>query len=141
MELLHARSTLAFDMVLVVFDINSFKGPDSQCLHLSVALKSADHRQQKLCISWKDLTDPAVLVQGASKAKDFTETLARGPRESLVALRTEGQFVGEMGLFTTACIRCASVRAKGPVTVKVISGDRLQDCIDRNPEVGMAWGQ
>ena len=79
----------------------------------------------------------ASMVQGASKAKDFTETLARGPRESLVALRTEGQFVGEMGLFTTACIRCASVRAKGPVTVKVISGDRLQDCIDRNPEVNV----
>lgn len=74
-------------------------------------------------------------VQGASKAKEFTSTLARGPREFLVAVRSEGQFVGEMASFTTAAVRCATVRAKGNVRVRVIPGELLHDCVERIPEV------
>lgn len=75
------------------------------------------------------------ILQGASKAKEFTSTLARGPREFLVAVRSEGQFVGEMASFTTAAVRCATVRAKGNVRVKVIPGELLHDCVERIPEV------
>lgn len=78
---------------------------------------------------------PPALLEGASKAKEFTSTLARGPREFLVALRSEGQFVGEMASFTTAAVRCATVRAKGNVRVKVIPGELLHDCVERIPEV------
>ena len=74
-------------------------------------------------------------LQGASKAKEFTSTLARGPREFLVAVRSEGQFVGEMASFTTAAVRCATVRAKGNVRVRVIPGELLHDCVERIPEV------
>ena len=75
------------------------------------------------------------ILQGASKAKEFTSTLARGAREFLVAVRSEGQFVGEMASFTTAAVRCATVRAKGNVRVKVIPGELLHDCVERIPEV------
>jgi CRP-like cAMP-binding protein len=74
-------------------------------------------------------------LQGASKAKEFTSTLSRGPREFLVAVRSEGQFVGEMASFTTAAVRCATVRAKGNVRVRLIPGELLHDCVERIPEV------
>ncbi|KAK9823463.1 hypothetical protein WJX72_002919 [[Myrmecia] bisecta] len=77
---------------------------------------------------------PPALLEGASKAKTFMATLARGARDFLVALRSEGQFVGEMALFTTSALRCATVRAKGRVRVKVLTGQHLQECIDRIPE-------
>ena len=83
-------------------------------------------------------------LQGASKAKEFTSTLARGPREYLVAVRSEGQFVGEMASFTTAAVRCATVRAKGNVRVRLIPGELLHDCVERIPEVGCSplhWPQ
>lgn len=78
------------------------------------------------------LTSP---VQGASKAKEFTSTLCKGPREYLVAVRSEGQFVGEMASFTTAALRCATVRAKGNVRVRLIPGELLHECVERIPEV------
>ena len=71
-------------------------------------------------------------LQGASKAHDFATTLSRGPREYLVAVRSEGQFLGEMAMFATAAVRCASVRAKGPVRVKIVPGEELMDL---SPEV------
>ena len=74
-------------------------------------------------------------TQGASKAKEFTRTLARGQREYLVAMRSEGQFVGEMASFATAALRCATVRAKGPVHVRLVPGVLLSDCVERIPEV------
>lgn len=77
----------------------------------------------------------SVFLQGASKAKEFTSTLSRGPREFLVAVRSEGQFVGEMASFTTAAVRCATVRAKGNVRVRLIPGELLHDCVERIPEV------
>lgn len=61
--------------------------------------------------------------------------LARGKREFLVALRSEGQFIGEMSLFATAALRCASVRAKGRVKVLVIPGEHVHDAINTMPEV------
>lgn len=71
-------------------------------------------------------------LQGASKAHDFATNLSRGPREYLVAVRSEGQFLGEMAMFATAAVRCASVRAKGPVRVKIVPGEELMDL---SPEV------
>ena len=53
-----------------------------------------------------------------------------------MAVRSEGQFVGEMASFTTAAVRCATVRAKGNVRAKVIPGELLHDCVERIPEVG-----
>ena len=76
-------------------------------------------------------------AQGASKAKEFTRTLSQGPREFLVAMRSEGQFVGEMASFATAALRCATVRAKGPVRVRLVPGVLLSDCVERIPEVGL----
>ena len=76
-------------------------------------------------------------MQGASKAHDFATTLSKGPREYLVAVRSEGQFVGEMALFATAAVRCASVRAKGPVRVKIIPGESLEELIHMAPEVSI----
>ena len=76
-------------------------------------------------------------MQGASKAKEFTRTLSRAPREYLVAMRSEGQFVGEMASFATAALRCATVRAKGPVRVRLVPGVLLSDCVERVPEVGV----
>ena len=76
-------------------------------------------------------------MQGASKAHDFATTLSKGPREYLVAIRSEGQFVGEMALFATAAVRCASVRAKGPVRVKIIPGESLEELIHMAPEVSI----
>ena len=52
-----------------------------------------------------------------------------------MAVRSEGQFVGEMASFTTAAVRCATVKAKGNVRVKVIPGELLHDCVERIPEV------
>ena len=52
-----------------------------------------------------------------------------------MAVRSEGQFVGEMALFATAAVRCASVRAKGPVRVKIIPGESLEELIQMAPEV------
>lgn len=52
-----------------------------------------------------------------------------------MAVRSEGQFVGEMALFATAAVRCASVRAKGPVRVKIIPGESLEELIHMAPEV------
>jgi hypothetical protein len=74
-------------------------------------------------------------LQGASKAHDFANNLSRGPREYLVAVRSEGQFIGEMALFAVAAVRCASVRAKGPVRVKIVPGESLEELIDMAPEV------
>ena len=74
-------------------------------------------------------------LQGASKAHHFATSLSRGPREYLVAVRSEGQFIGEMALFATAAVRCASVRAKGPVRVKIVPGESLEELIDVAPEV------
>lgn len=74
-------------------------------------------------------------LQGASKAHDFANTLSRGPREYLVAVRSEGQFIGEMALFAVAAVRCASVRAKGPVRVKIVPGENLEELVDMAPEV------
>ena len=51
-----------------------------------------------------------------------------------MAVRSEGQFLGEMAMFATAAVRCASVRAKGPVRVKIVPGEQLMDL---SPEVGM----
>ena len=75
------------------------------------------------------------LMQGASKAHEFAATLGRGSREFLVAVRTEGQFVGEMAWFAMGAVRCATIRAKGPVRVKIIPGERLDDIVNRVPEV------
>ncbi len=55
-----------------------------------------------------------------------------------MAVRSEGQFIGEMALFATAAVRCASVRAKGPVRVKIVPGESLEELIDMAPEVGLA---
>ncbi len=77
-------------------------------------------------------------MQGASKAHDFANNLSRGPREYLVAVRSEGQFIGEMALFAVAAVRCASVRAKGPVRVKIVPGEYLEELIDMAPEVWLA---
>ena len=49
-----------------------------------------------------------------------------------MAVRSEGQFLGEMAMFATAAVRCASVRAKGPVRVKIVPGEELMDL---SPEV------
>ena len=80
-------------------------------------------------------------MQGASKAHDFANNLSRGPREYLVAVRSEGQFIGEMALFAVAAVRCASVRAKGPVRVKIVPGESLEELIDMAPEVRLAAAQ
>lgn len=84
--------------------------------------------------------DSRLHMQGASKAKEFTRTLSHGPREFLVAMRSEGQFVGEMASFATAALRCATVRAKGPVRVRLVPGVLLSDCVERIPEVGPCLG-
>jgi len=55
-----------------------------------------------------------------------------------VAVRSEGQFIGEMALFAVAAVRCASVRAKGPVRVKIVPGESLEELIDMAPEVWVA---
>lgn len=52
-----------------------------------------------------------------------------------MAVRSEGQFIGEMALFAVAAVRCASVRAKGPVRVKIVAGESLEELIDIAPEV------
>lgn len=85
----------------------------------------ASNRPPKGDIIGDDL--PSALIEGASKAHDFATNLSRGPREYLVAVRSEGQFLGEMAMFATAAVRCASVRAKGPVRVKIVPGEELMD--------------
>ena len=72
--------------------------------------------------------------QGASRARETTAALARGPREYLVAVRRAGQFVGEMAAFASAAQRCASVVARGPVRALVVPGDALRACVERVPE-------
>jgi CRP-like cAMP-binding protein len=68
-------------------------------------------------------------------------SLARGHREFLVAVRKEGQFVGEMAAFASAALRCASVRARGPVRAKIVPGELLRSCVERIPEVlGLLFG-
>lgn len=112
-----------------------------QSRHLSRPMENEDegdtrsevsNRQPKGDVIGDDL--PPALIEGASKAHDFATSLSRGPREYLVAVRSEGQFVGEMALFATAAVRCASVRAKGPVRVKIVAGESLEDLIDVAPE-------
>lgn len=61
-------------------------------------------------------------------------SLSRGHREYLVAIRREGQFVGEMAAFASAALRCASVRARGSVRAKIIPGELLRSCVERVPE-------
>lgn len=61
--------------------------------------------------------------------------MGRGKNEYLVAIRSEGQFIGEMSSFAASTTRCASVRAKGHVRVKVIPGEHLHKCVERIPEV------
>ena len=75
-------------------------------------------------------------VQGASRARTVITGLQRGHREFLVAVRREGQFVGEMAAFASAALRCASVRACGPVRAKIVPGELLRACVERVPEVG-----
>ncbi|KAK9800910.1 hypothetical protein WJX73_010144 [Symbiochloris irregularis] len=77
---------------------------------------------------------PPALLAGASAARTFTKSLMRAPREYLVAVRGQGQFVGEMSSFATAALRCASVRAKGRVRAKIIPGEGLAECVHRIPE-------
>jgi len=74
-------------------------------------------------------------AQGASRARETTAALARGPREFLVAVRRAGQFVGEMAAFASAAQRCASVVAAGPVRALVVPGEALRACVERVPEV------
>ena len=74
--------------------------------------------------------------QGASRARTVITGLQRGHREFLVAVRREGQFVGEMAAFASAALRCASVRARGPVRAKIVPGELLRACVERVPEVG-----
>lgn len=75
-------------------------------------------------------------AQGASRARSVITGLQRGHREFLVAVRREGQFVGEMAAFASAALRCASVRARGPVRAKIVPGELLRACVERVPEVG-----
>ena len=75
-------------------------------------------------------------AQGASRARTVITGLQRGHREFLVAVRREGQFVGEMAAFASAALRCASVRARGPVRAKIVPGELLRACVERVPEVG-----
>lgn len=111
-----------------------------QSRHLSRPMDNNDddtrsevsNRQPKGDVLGDDL--PSALIEGASKAHDFATHLSRGPREYLVAVRSEGQFIGEMALFATAAVRCASVRAKGPVRVKIVPGENLEELIDMAPE-------
>ena len=77
-------------------------------------------------------------TKGAARAKEVMGGLARGHREYLVAVRGPGQFVGEMAAFASAALRCASVRARGPVRAKVIPGELLRATVERVPEVGRA---
>eukprot|EP00884_Botryococcus_braunii_P004062 jgi/Botrbrau1/13657/Bobra.0292s0007.1 len=77
---------------------------------------------------------PPALLEGASKAREFTTLLGRGTNEYLVAIRSEGQFIGEMSSFASSAARCASVRAKGPVRAKLIPGEHLHKCVERIPE-------
>ena len=74
-------------------------------------------------------------VQGASRSREVMSSLSRGHREYLVAIRREGQFVGEMAAFASAALRCASVRARGSVRAKIIPGELLRSCVERVPEV------
>lgn len=80
-------------------------------------------------------TDFQCLPQGASRARSVISGLQRGHREFLVAVRREGQFVGEMAAFASAALRCASVRARGPVRAKIVPGELLRACVERVPEV------
>ncbi|DBB11245.1 hypothetical protein WJX82_004325 [Trebouxia sp. C0006] len=96
------------------------------------ARSEAGNRQPRGDVIGDDL--PPALIEGASKAHDFANNLSRGPREYLVAVRSEGQFIGEMALFAVAAVRCASVRAKGPVRVKIVPGESLEELIDMAPE-------
>lgn len=94
------------------------------------------HAYNGFCALAASMSEMApVMLQGASEARKFTQSLVRGPREYLVAVRGEGQFVGEMASFATAALRCASVRARGLVRAKLIPGELLADCVQRIPEV------
>ena len=75
--------------------------------------------------------------QGASRSRSIICGLQRGHREFLVAVRREGQFVGEMAAFASAAVRCASVRARGLVRAKIVPGELLRACVERVPEVGI----
>ncbi|CAK0783136.1 hypothetical protein CVIRNUC_006332 [Coccomyxa viridis] len=77
---------------------------------------------------------PPTLLEGASRARTVITGLQRGHREFLVAVRREGQFVGEMAAFASAALRCASVRARGPVRAKIVPGELLRACVERVPE-------
>ncbi|KAK9839649.1 hypothetical protein WJX81_003229 [Elliptochloris bilobata] len=77
---------------------------------------------------------PPALLEGASRARETTAALARGPREYLVAVRRAGQFVGEMAAFASAAQRCASVIAHGPVRALMVPGEALRACVERVPE-------
>lgn len=79
-----------------------------------------------------------VTGQGASRARSVISGLQRGHREFLVAVRREGQFVGEMAAFASAAVRCASVRARGLVRAKIVPGELLRACVERIPEVGIS---
>ncbi|KAK9905511.1 hypothetical protein WJX75_001206 [Coccomyxa subellipsoidea] len=77
---------------------------------------------------------PPTLLEGASRSREVMSSLSRGHREYLVAIRREGQFVGEMAAFASAALRCASVRARGSVRAKIIPGELLRSCVERVPE-------
>ena len=88
------------------------------------------------CTFFQGANAVLVHVQGASRARTVITGLQRGHREFLVAVRREGQFVGEMAAFASAALRCASVRARGPVRAKIVPGELLRACVERVPEVG-----
>lgn len=59
----------------------------------------------------------------------------RGSGKYIVAVREQGQFVGEMSSFATITQRCASVRAKGFVRAALIPCDMFAEYMDLVPEV------
>jgi CRP-like cAMP-binding protein len=74
-------------------------------------------------------------MQGAVRAREALAGLQRGHREFLVAVRGPGQFVGEMAAFAAGALRCASVRARGPLRAAVVPGELLRATVERVPEV------
>ena len=75
----------------------------------------------------------AIVLDGAVKIMGVTES----GRTSLLAVRTAGDIVGELGVLDGAP-RVATVVAAGVVRTRVIASARFKECLARHPAIGLA---
>ncbi|MGH3244544.1 MAG: Crp/Fnr family transcriptional regulator [Spirillospora sp.] len=122
-------------------------GPHSYGPHSLLAALSEDERQVLLSLGRLREYEPgdlllnegdtamfvAIVLDGAVKIMGVTET----GRTSLLAVRTAGDIVGELGVLDGAP-RVATAIAAGLVRARVIASAQFKDCLLRHPSINAA---